>query len=621
MDDARLTIGAVAVLPDAATETALPYLIEASPDGTTWGNPQAVITSIQSRLQDGSLSAINSYDNRQIDLYLRVRSSTFDGLGAAEAALTAEEQRDGYNTLTWTPSAALAVTSVFDVVTMVLDYDFDDQAENYYERHFVMKMACLPFPRSLTEVVATAAPNPGAGVTPTITTVDNCSATTGWTGLASGNNAGTLNVVAGAVRIQGYEPNQAVVLLSRSGAIDLGSSSPYLVIDYKVEPPNPNVQRTVEEPLVGAYFTGNPVPAVMLLTSRGPSPDNAGFTRAYYVLPAGTASTTIATFQLEDHFSALIPGPYSADPNIALSIAYVAKANGQPSTSTRRQLQRSIPVAGTVRTQGRLSVQHETAALGEVLTYAYKDTSLAGYVPNLRQYLASSDTTDNTDTTLYSGGLNKLATPWVAAVPASNIVQGTHRLYARLRNNATPQTAARTITVVVETRIGSASLPGAATTTVSLVVAPGAGVFGIFDLGSISLPSTLLALPTNGTVRISIQEAGTDLYIDEAWIFNVGIGTLAHVDCGSGAPSVGGPSKRLWLDPATVTSNGREGYFRGHTADRSDAFYPAAGGVKGGSPLVFEAGVTQVFTACAALDAAVELRHFPRFRHNVRAVA
>lgn len=627
--DARLKWGSTHVIPvprpieDGGT-LGLPFTIQASADGTNWGNPDAIVTAVQSRLQDGSLAIVDSFGNREAPIFLRVVSDSYDGLALGEAALVAESRVQGYNTLEWTPSEAFAVPTIFDVVYGLLTFDFDDYTETQIKRRFVARLTCLPFPRSATEVIARAV-NTGETVVPTTTTISTGSSATGWSatfrpdGAAAASTPVTVN--SGSVQMTPAVAGPGVATMTITGMVDV-STEKYVVIDWRP--------------------TGDPLDLLMLqanaasdgsvgagtLISTSPAP-RAGYQRCVFRIQAATTSLDGLRFQWGR------PGG-----NSGLLVDQVFTTDVAPGLGNGRQLARTLAVAGAVRTQGRLTIEHESNPLGEVLCYVYRSTvESSAYVPSLRPHLTTSEASTANDTTV-SGYQTSFDTDAVFDIPASALVAGNHRLMLSLfcLNSSTGFNTP--ITVVVETVIGGKVIPGSQTYVETVWVGPtGTGVT-IVDVCGITLPATAIANTSGATIRIRAHGSDLDgagayhgIFFDDGWVFNLDIGTLSHVDCGGSEPDAGtpdgpsvnpapgGPSKRLWFEPATVTNDGQDAIFRGHSADRSDAFSPADG-IKGWTPPVFEPGEVTVFTVTTkAENAAVSLAYFPRFLHNAYFIA
>jgi hypothetical protein len=155
------------------------YIFEASSaeDGADWGNPDAVITEIQSQLLDGSLGKITSFENRTATIPLRIYAINMDALADAEAVLMGEVYRDGWNQLVWTPPAA-SVSTVFDVVYADLQFKLDDLTEQRCIRNYTLTLTCLPRPRSADLVTVKSLPI--IPPDPSQTVINDGSSTSGW---------------------------------------------------------------------------------------------------------------------------------------------------------------------------------------------------------------------------------------------------------------------------------------------------------------------------------------------------------------------------------------------------------------------------------------------------------
>lgn len=602
--DASIRWGDVELLPDMADEfdPDLEYYVEASGDGMSWGNPTAIITAVQSRLRDGSLATIDSYGNReQVPLKIRVKSTTYDGLGAGEEALNAETRRHGFNTLTWTPSVSLAVPTVFDVVYSWLNWDFDDLSETMLERYFTATLEFLPFPRSVDEVVQESLDPPGSA---TVTSINTCAATTGWSKPAASSLASTGGkiVVTGDVAADQWAELAAAVTMSgdRFVRVDwqwgVDGKSRYSVPDLQA------VFDGVSDFKNARAVINSPVP---------------GYTRSYFECPASWA-----TVQL------LAPTPATVRPGVTLGqdatlrIDQVSRTDAIGEESTGRQQFRSLPVAGSVRTQGRLSIEHEDDPLGQALIYIYCNDN-SGYAPPLRRNLVSAGTTHD-DASLVSGHWNMLDTPWVTETSATAVPEGSYEIYALIRGSSAGTVD---LTVSATSVVGGVDLGGTVSETATVTVGT---EWGIYDLTGLDLGPVKLATPAaaaNAVVRITIEDAddsGIDVDIDEAWICNLDLGAVTHVICDGKTdppPAPGGPCNRLWLDPATVTNDGEDAVYIGFAADRSDAFNPAEG-ILGWTPPVFEPNSMNAFVVTTkAAYPAIRLAHYPRWLHNARAVA
>lgn len=151
---------------------------DASQNGIDFGNPDAVLATIQSQLTDGSIEVVSSWENRDESLSLRLWGDSLDDLAAGETALRAELSRAGWTQFAWTPDGG--ETTVHDVVYGKLEFTLDATYEQALIRQFTLTLTCLPFPRSADEVAVTSLPAPADGAAPTVTVVDDASTVEGW---------------------------------------------------------------------------------------------------------------------------------------------------------------------------------------------------------------------------------------------------------------------------------------------------------------------------------------------------------------------------------------------------------------------------------------------------------
>jgi hypothetical protein len=303
--------------------------------------------------------------------------------------------------------------------------------------------------------------------------------------------------------------------------------------------------------------------------------------------------------------------PATNGPTIeSVSIDQIVRNNADSSVSTPRQLQRTIAVAGSTRTQGSVTIAHETAALGDVLAYFWPDVGV-NYSPALRQFRTSGGGV-TADITLVSGAReNLVGATIVFTVPASRVAAGLHLLMARLGGANTTATVTWTATTVIN---GVDTGP----TVTGTRVVPITTAYQIIPLDRVMLPTREVnALSTTAQVKITLTatvSSGTTALFDEMWFFNSTIGQLIQVACGTAAPSSGGSSNRMFIKPATVT-NPRPILRVGFASDESDSAFALA--TSAWEFPQFMPSITNVFTVTTnALDAAVTMRHYPRWHSN-----
>lgn len=157
------------------------YRIHALGDNFTWGDPEAIISSVQSQLQDGDLERIDRYGNRQASIHLQIDApgSTVPGeaIAQGQAAIDMACRFTGWAELRWTSPLAGALTSVFELTSAYVSAAFDDVAElSQGVRYVTITFHARPFVRGTTPINIAAPTTIGT----TTTTVDNGSSLTGW---------------------------------------------------------------------------------------------------------------------------------------------------------------------------------------------------------------------------------------------------------------------------------------------------------------------------------------------------------------------------------------------------------------------------------------------------------
>jgi hypothetical protein len=508
-NSARLTWGATSLLPTATEEAAFrngtqAYLIEATADGTTWGNPEAVIAQVRSHLQDGSLAAVTSYNNREGVVQLRVKSRTYAGLDAGGQALSNEQRVPGYSTLTWTPNVALAVPTVFDVVYSTLAWQFDDVAEatvgsRPMHRTFAATFELLPFGRDAVATTVQATTPVVTPPTPTTVSVADGSTTTGWTA------NGTLSSSGGRVTSSGAP---VVVGLTYSTAFDV-TSTRYVWFDWVTANFAPGTRT--------ARINGTTVSPII----ESPSP-TAGLTRTYLEVPSALGNT-VTSFS----FSVAVVSGGGAQ---ALSIDQLSRTNTLPVQGTNRQQSRSLTVGGSARARAALVIAADaTKTLGD-LTMLYTRTATTGLQPPLRANRISSATITS-DTTTISGGYNSLGgTAMVFNIPANKFQEAAHDLVLRLR-----ATTAGTYTITWTAALASSTNADITETTQSIsgttsVTFPAANTWQTNEVGLLQLPTVPVASDSTHMIRLTLLASSAVVQIDEAWLFDLDNGVLSWVN-------------------------------------------------------------------------------------------
>lgn len=558
-----------------------PFWFETIAEGTDLGNPVANLKAILSFLQDGSIESIEGFDNRETVLMVTVCGWDSAALAAGELALMAELRRR--NTLTWTPpdDTGPGVPCVFDVVTSFPEFNFDDLGELRLERTYKLTIKALPFPRTQDATVITSPAPPN--VTPTVTSIDACTSTTGWAG-----SPGAASVYAGTA-VRSLWPNSSghaagnTVTLTRTGLSASMTSTPYLRLDFTSAVTSPG----------GGLGT-----SVLTVTLNGTvvSPTATNGNVSWYLSPA-TTLTSVSVSQ---------SGTVNNGGGIAVTINDLSRSDQAQDQSGARQVSRTFDIAGSVRSQVSIALGDPTASLGSVLVYTSSNTG-AALSPPLRT-LRVSGSTETTDTSLVSGKYSDLSTNHIFDLPASNVPAGPYLLMARVKHATT---ASYALTWAAKSRMGSTTLdanPQTGTQSVALVAA----TWKIAPVATMVLPTRTLG--SAGVVRIELS-GPSGVQLDEAWLFNVETGCLTQVECGTGTPTPGGPSNRVFIDAPSLDTPVYS-VSLGNAADRSDAF--GAGDVLLASDEhEFVPPSVNVFAVNTnAVAAAMTLTYFPRsFSH------
>jgi hypothetical protein len=559
--------------------------------GSDVGRPENVAEVIDSMLQDGELVSSTRSSNRTMTLNVYIDESDMLTLAQAEAALIAECDKQR-NTFAIDPGDGFGPVTVFDTYRVQPTFVRDDETEAEGLRHYTLSIPAAPFGRSVEEVVTAAVGSGEAPPPPTTAVIDAASSTTNWHA-----DGGTLSGSGGTVAVG---PNSWPKIYYQ-GTVDM-TSTPYLIVDWKVETSvGPKYVRSFSMQYIDAAGASRSLTPI----AKGVAAI-AGYTRSYYWLPPGVVTKFF--------FDATAIRPNAGAPDtwatdVTVRIDSLTRTDQPPWVGTARQGARTLQVEGSARTQGALAIEHETSALGRVLAYTWPDDG-SGYLPPLVSRWVSG-TAATIDTSLVSGGYRNIDTAQTFDIPAAQVPEGSYLLLARVRSDTA---STQSITYTAQGRMGSTAI-GPLVSGAGPVVFGSTGAWQIVVLGRVTLPTVDMSAATSGTVRVTLaatDAAASNIDLDEAWLFNTTVGALTVVDCKTGTPGAGGPSNRLWIETATV-DRPLPTLLRGYAADQSDAFYVGADAAAWGMH-DFTPPTMNVFTVTTnALDAAVTLRHYPRW--------
>lgn len=508
-------------------------------EGTNFGNPEAVVEEIRSRLLDGSLARVSRHDNREIPIRLVIDGPTDASLADAEAALLAEVER-GRNLLTWTPPLGTAESAVFEVVWADLELDQDgdwDLDELRTTRHYVLKLTCRPHVRSAAPVRVPGLSLPVDPASPPApVTIDSGDSTTGWTSATNGTmSAATL---PGYVTCEssGYQSG-----MWHNGLIAASNTHPYLLIAGRVT----FLVKVGTAAATWQALNGASVRFSIDGTSISPtafSIDAAGNFTAVIARPTAVASS----IQVRGGYWATISkGTTISKTRIAVDKIERVATTGTTTATGRQQLRR-IPVYGSRRTEAEIEVLSDDGAdLGTVLVYTCsRAADSASFSPGLRARRLSGPPV-STDAATVSGGVSALGIDGSGEdrfeIRASTLDPGTYLVAAMLRRPA--GAASRQVWFDADQKLdATGTVIGSATRTgrnVALTT-----TWAYHELGLITLPPRKVGAlaATTVTCRLSAS-AANEVEWDEAWLFNVDRGQLSVVR---------DVWERLVISPATV---------------------------------------------------------------------
>lgn len=573
-----ITLGGLSLMAAGdSVDHAAGFTTEVSADGTTWGNPQVVVSSLISELSSGDIVTQQHVGNREPVLYVRISADTHAGLIAGDTALSAVVGPPCE--LTWQNPDPAAPLTVIDVLHSRMDHSWDDMDSLRRRRTWIVTMSALPDVRSadlvITPAVATAAS----------TVVNSGSATTGWT---TGN--GVVSVVSGAV-VSTYSPAVDFGGFSGSDLILTGTIDTtvqkYIAVDWKSSLPG----------LHNLWFNSDPF-SQSAEVRREPAP-TATFTRSWYKVSAATLSLSSIKF--------VIVHPLNTG-SATLSIDQVIKAETLPANSTFRQLTRTVDPDGNVPAEGSILVQHSTAGLWQTMVYSHP--AIGGYSPALRPWRSSSDAV-SANAFAVSGFFNSINGNCIFHVPAEAVPEGEVHLWARLNKASSGGTV--NVSWAAVSAMGTTSVGDQQQGTTACNF-PLGDTWYLFPIARLTLPTTPIG--PAGFVGIAIQAAGANIVIDDAWLFAMDKGRLTVVDCGNGAPTVGAISNRLRIDaPSLEKPFG--GILTGTATDWSDAYGPPATKVLcDQTGHRFDPAGSAVFVVAAGptSEVSVSFEHYPRWR-------
>lgn len=503
--------------------------LEALSDGTDWGNPESVRRTLRSAIANGSVSVTDSYDNRTIPIRVQVTAGDGVALAAGERALMLATGKRA--DLTWTSPADLAEPAVFSVVNSDLKFEFNDERD-HLERVYTLTLEAEPFTYSAGSVILPAIAMPA---TSTPTTIDNCSALTGWTA-----EGATLSVVGGS-QIQ-VAATSSVVRVTRTGVVDF-TGKPYLAVVATMA-----VGRTIGtvevQSTAGTWTT---VPLIRV--ERG-------------ALIYDTSAIPDITVEAV-RFTLAATG--NTDPGVWATFDTLRNQSTFKAVAAREQV-RTLQVPGSAPTPSTLLITSPTDGLGTTMVYTGPD-----YDPALgwRSTVARTNFANTV-----SGGFDQIASgsSRTYQLPAADLPPGDYSLWGFLQLGGAGRSGVVTLSAQMADAAGNVFQNTVIASRAVVTAGDGSPVseagFYLWNLGIATLPPA--DLPAGSPVKVSIVLAWTDnnpsgavpLAVDELLAYNRSLGDLTIVEAGA--------YPQVWVDAPTLDRD-NPAVFLGntHTAEKS----------------------------------------------------
>ncbi|HWU22602.1 MAG TPA: hypothetical protein VN088_13800 [Nocardioides sp.] len=598
------------------------YEIETMADGTNFGNPVSIIEQVQSMAIDGALAARTGWDARTIAVRLRLAANDGEDLAKAEQALTAQAILDRPPPLEWTPPLGASAPAVFDVLVADLQrdtsdgWDFSEKFHGY--RFFVLTLTCLPFARAVDTVEIPAIPAPVTpGAPPTVTPLDDCTSTTGWTREVSNTTGATgPTVVSGGVQISAtINSGSNVVRLVRTGSLTVPSGMwMYFDVDEHETVPSSSVVPSVF-PVPGTWRLDTTIGTGTSSYTRSFTPSlietgvgENGSTRLWFEVAVGVAMSVLKIRKDFDN-SWTDDSPSVVTAHLTVYQLGYTDTLGSQLGSTSRQASRFATVYGSMPTRATVRLYDDTP--GDLGTDALVFTSTnTEWLPPLRRWRVSGGAIVADDTMV--SGANEGMAAVTYRIPARLLAAGTYSLMARLQtvSTVTVNWTAKLVDSAGADTLGSGRIQSGRVTIPDTTGMTPDG-YKVFDIADrLQLPPVEVETD-DFWVELVLNATGGPAGLDEAWLFGLDDGALTWVSQSADDIAL------QWLEvrspdlgaarPSVFGGIGALGSFSQCVDYACTAFGPHR----------FEPGPLLVFTmTSASLASQCELEYFPRFHSH-----
>lgn len=588
---------------------------QAMAEGATLGNPQPAYRDIASALQDGSVSAIDRYGNREPAFQVWIKAS--DSVLLDRGQIMLNNACKNRPLLGWRPADGVVERRIYVCQTAHPNYIFDDLSElpdhnRILHRRFDLRLVCDPWSYSPELTVVEAVPA-GTPVTPVNLPISDGTSATGWTSPSAA--VAQPSVSSGKIWLAPREDNAATPVESyvSEGTLALSptdfSATNYIGADIK--PKSPQMELSVipenyndkgwggSKPgapdagytgyrgtdlggAVAAYVDGNKLPLKNYVAQSD------GSIRFTWVSTDNNASSVrIIGGTTRTESSTSLPSQV----NRGILIDNITRSNVEPGRSTTgRATSLVVDYDGSARTTPSVEVSSATGGLGDLLIYSAPVLGKQGYEPSCRPYLSLIGMTDEPDAATISGrrtrDVDELGMTF--DIPSSRLPVGTYGIMPRFRWVLTAAMGADDLVNIPVTV--SHIVNGETYFETSLPVEPGiAGVHAVGNqpwqwrtIGVAALPPNEIPASDTSTSFIRIKfgpqvdntSGSVDFELDDLLLLWQGAGAaMTRVDCGTGTPLIGSVHNRVWLNQPTPFDPKPRAYV-GTQADKSDAFNP-----------------------------------------------
>lgn len=465
----------------------------------TRSGPEPIVRVASSLLRDGAIEIVDGYSNRDITLVVGLEGAHSTYLADGEAAIwrgIEQIRTDRYGELAWTPADEKGPTSIYTVLWGQMD-PVDDAAHAIKElngtRTFTLKLRCKPFARSVERDIVTTA----TAFDPSTTT------------LMDGTDPAFFGPGSSSDRTAITDAGRTVVKLV-GGWYQLGAGSS----EYRG-----SVAAAFTIPAGAGAFTFEYRNATVY---GGLRVEINGQTRAEDVREFLTDNYRRETYDISDLTGPLSVvasvtldrtsdgGPPSFEPTLMVDVIKTMAVI--PSISGKATM-RALPIKGSARAPGTITISHDTAALGDVLALTAPNMD-SGYTPDLRRRRVSGGTNGG-DSTAISGRRDNLnGADFTARVPFALYPDGTYALIARMKLTAPRLVTLRAIHGAVTYR--EISTYAAAT--------PNTGSeWGWVVIGTMRLPARAASRAVTGTFDfvLDVDSASPSDYLDDIFVIPV----------------------------------------------------------------------------------------------------